>query len=188
MPRTDRSRGPWLASGLCCPAGSSLTMASSEALVLSRRLSLTVYGGSLPSGAIPELPQFTPRVLLSVPPSIPRRTKRGFDCSPSACASLRHLDTGSASARFTQQSVHAWMRFGAAKFAWCCGPASCSPFTDKGFYSRAFMPFVASWHVEYNYAGKQSIPAAGLPPAGHAALWAARQNRILAVGFPPCNQ
>jgi hypothetical protein len=27
--------------------------------------------------------------------------------------------------------------------------------------------------VEYNYAGKQSIPAAGLAPAGHAALWAA---------------
>ena len=29
---TVRSRGPWLASGLCCPAGSLLTMASSEAL------------------------------------------------------------------------------------------------------------------------------------------------------------
>jgi hypothetical protein len=27
--------------------------------------------------------------------------------------------------------------------------------------------------VEYNYAGKQPIPAAGLTPAGHAALWAA---------------
>ena len=32
------------------------------------------------------------------------------------------------------------------------------------------------WHVEYNYAGKQSIPATGLSPAGHAALQAARQN------------
>jgi len=32
----NRSRGPWLANGLCCPAGSSLTMASSAAVVLSR--------------------------------------------------------------------------------------------------------------------------------------------------------
>jgi hypothetical protein len=29
---TRPSRGPWLASGLCCPPGSSLTMASSESL------------------------------------------------------------------------------------------------------------------------------------------------------------
>jgi len=34
---TGRSRGPWLACGLCCPAGSSLTMASSEALGPSNR-------------------------------------------------------------------------------------------------------------------------------------------------------
>ena len=33
-----RSRGPWLACGLCCPAGSSLTMASSEALDSTCRL------------------------------------------------------------------------------------------------------------------------------------------------------
>jgi len=34
---TVRSRGPWLACGLCCPAGSMLTMASSEALARSGR-------------------------------------------------------------------------------------------------------------------------------------------------------
>ena len=32
------SRGPWLASRLCCPAGSQLTMASSEPLASVRRL------------------------------------------------------------------------------------------------------------------------------------------------------
>ena len=32
------------------------------------------------------------------------------------------------------------------------------------------------WNVEYNYAGKQPIPAAGLSPAGHAALWAAAED------------
>ena len=32
------------------------------------------------------------------------------------------------------------------------------------------------WNVEYNYAGKQPIPAAGLSPAGHTALWAANEG------------
>ena len=35
---TRPSRGPWLAIGLCCPIGSSLTTASSEPLDPSRRL------------------------------------------------------------------------------------------------------------------------------------------------------
>jgi hypothetical protein len=69
-PRTRRSRGPWLASGFYCPAGSSLTMASSAPLGLSRPF-LSVSAGSLPLGQDPEGPQFTPLVLLSVPPSLP---------------------------------------------------------------------------------------------------------------------
>src|ERR1019366_10420056 len=31
-------------------------------------------------------------------------------------------------------------------------------------------------HVEYNYAGKQPLPAAGLTPARNKALWAATRN------------
>jgi hypothetical protein len=38
-------------------------------------------GGSLPAGVRPEGPQFTLRVLLSVPPSLPRRARRWADCS-----------------------------------------------------------------------------------------------------------
>ena len=34
---TIQSRGPWLPSGLCCPAGSSLTITSCELLVPFRR-------------------------------------------------------------------------------------------------------------------------------------------------------
>jgi hypothetical protein len=49
--RRIQPRGPWLASRLCCPARSSLTMASSEALGPSRRFPLSVYGGSLPLAA-----------------------------------------------------------------------------------------------------------------------------------------
>jgi len=33
------------------------------------------------------------------------------------------------------------------------------------------------WNVDYNYAGKQPIPTAGLSPAGHAALWAADEEQ-----------
>jgi len=38
------SRGPWLGSGLCCPAASSLTMASSEPLATSCRLMTSSTG------------------------------------------------------------------------------------------------------------------------------------------------
>ena len=41
---TFQSRGPWLASRLCCPARSSLTMASSEPLGLSCRLMYSSAG------------------------------------------------------------------------------------------------------------------------------------------------
>ena len=74
--RTLPSRGPWLASGLCCPAGSSLTTASSETLnpspplMNSRRRLLhprkSAWGGD------PEVPQFTPLDCARVPPPLPR--------------------------------------------------------------------------------------------------------------------
>ena len=38
FPETILSRGPWLASGLCCPAGSMLTMTSSAPLTSTRQL------------------------------------------------------------------------------------------------------------------------------------------------------
>ena len=46
---TRQSRGPWLARGLCCPSGSSLTMASSETLASTRRLIFFVQTGLCPS-------------------------------------------------------------------------------------------------------------------------------------------
>jgi len=72
------SRGPWLASGLCCPAESSLTMASSETLVSSCRLMLYTAGlcGPTTSHRRPEVPQFTLHVCPRVPHSVPRWTAR----------------------------------------------------------------------------------------------------------------
>ncbi len=49
-----RSRGPWLAGRLSCPARSSLTMASSEPLGLSYRFGpVGLFGRSLPCGRRP---------------------------------------------------------------------------------------------------------------------------------------
>ena len=74
-----QSRGPWLACGLCCPAGSSLTMASSETLAPSHRLIFfvrQVFALRPRMGWLRELPQFAPRVFSFVPPSVPRQTQR----------------------------------------------------------------------------------------------------------------
>ena len=54
---THQPRGPWLASGLCCPAGSSLTMASSEPLGLSCRL-MSSSAGLCPSAKAERFPTF----------------------------------------------------------------------------------------------------------------------------------
>jgi hypothetical protein len=70
-----QSRGPWLACGLCCPAGSSLTMASSETLTPSHRLIFfvrRVFALRPRMDWVRELPQFNPRVFPFVPPSVPR--------------------------------------------------------------------------------------------------------------------
>ena len=115
-PRTCRSRGPWLAGGLFCPARSSLTMASSEPLGLSRSL-LSISAGSLPFTAktqrVPNLLRlsfFPCRLPCPAGPTV-------FDCSTSADGSLRLVSMGSAPASPTQKSVHAWNIFRAAKFA-----------------------------------------------------------------------
>ena len=65
LPSSDRtlpSRGPWLASGLYCPAGSSLTMTSSETLDSS--------------GSTYCFANLLCLSVLSVPSSVPRQTER----------------------------------------------------------------------------------------------------------------
>jgi hypothetical protein len=70
--RTIPSRGPWLASRLCCPAGSRLTMASSEPLASIRRL--IFFARRIPRLRVG--PQFK-RLICSCMPSLgPRWTDR----------------------------------------------------------------------------------------------------------------
>jgi hypothetical protein len=136
-----QSRGPWLARWLCCPPGSSLTMASSETLGPSHRLMYYTMG-LLPYGLVwtgtERLPNFLRVSFPSVPPYVPRRTGR------------LHLSVTSspilAFASFEQarhpQSHHAGSKVGrVTRLQGSLNAAArtdCLPCTGKDFYFRAF--------------------------------------------------
>jgi hypothetical protein len=139
-PSADPSRGPWLAGGLCCPAGSRLTTASSATLAASRRLIFfvpRVFALRPRMGWRRELPQFTLRVCSFVPPPLPRGSGRLHATAPSPPALAFALPV---EARQTQRH-HRRLSGGqfneAAEFALCCGPKDGSPVTGTDFYARA---------------------------------------------------
>ena len=77
QPETIPSRGPWLASGLCCPAGSMLTMTSCCASHLrSATYGFAVEPSNPAMGGKREGPQFTRCVCSYVPSPEPRWTGR----------------------------------------------------------------------------------------------------------------
>ena len=101
------------------------------------------------------------------------------DCSNSTRGSLRPVRRGSAPAiaprtsRFTR-GVH----FRGCKVRFMLRPGkSLAPHRHGTFTSKLSSPRSPDGDVGYNYAGKQSIPATGLPPVGHAALQAALELR-----------
>jgi len=129
-----RSRGPWLASGLCCPAGSMLTMASSESLASIRRLMIlrpVDTGDARGSQLLSACPFF-----------------RAIGLTPADRVVCGGSNATHAAFDILRRSRHPQLRlFGsrrprneAAPFALCYGPEDCSPFTEKGFYIRAFIP------------------------------------------------
>ena len=85
-----------------------------------------------------EDPQFTPRVFLTVPSSVPRQSDgadRLFLLHPHwPSPSLQRLGI----CNLPAGSLWVVCDFGAATFALCYGPASCLLFTGKSFYFRAF--------------------------------------------------
>ncbi len=145
LPPARPPRGPWLARGFCSPAGSSLTMASSEPLPPLRRL--IAFVRTAPArrprlGWAGEGPHFPPPVCSTVPPPVPRRSGR----LPLAVASPPALAFAIlAPARLPQahalRTRRGW-RNEAAEFALCCGPVDCSLFSGKSLYSRACAPRV----------------------------------------------
>ena len=130
-----RSRGPWLAGGLFCPASSNATMASSEPLASIHRLIVLrpedtwdARGSQLLSAC----PWF--RAACLTPAS---QVEQAVVFSTRG--SLRHHPMGSAPAG-PGKSVHARPCNEAAQFACAAARNLASPFTDKGFYIRAFIP------------------------------------------------
>jgi len=151
--RTLPSRGPWLASGFCCPAGSSLTMTSSETLGPSHRLM------PLPPGRTwtERFPNLLCLSVSSVPPSVPRQTGRlllAVASSPALAFPTfelgRHLHA-------PRVPVPAWLVNEAAKFALCYSPEeSLAPHRPGRLPSSFHLPESPQGGVEYNYAGKSA--------------------------------
>ncbi len=137
-----------------------------------------LYDGSLPYGlvwaGIERLPNLLRMSFPSVPPSVPRRAKwlHTAVTSPSVIAFAQSAQT-----RHPQPHARRFSRGKrneAAKFALCYGPVELLALHRQGRLLSSFrLAGSPRSDVEYNYAGKQPIPATGLSPARHAALWAA---------------
>ena len=168
--RTLPSRGPWLASGFCCPARSTLTMTSSETLDPSRRLMFS------PSGRpwVERFPNLLCLSVSSVPSSVPRQTGRLHLAVPSSSALAFPISVVGRHLHSPRVPVPAWPCNEAAKFALCYGPEELIALHRPGrlrssFHLLSRLTKASNITTRVN----QPIPAAGLAPAGQAALWAA---------------
>jgi len=173
---------PLARQALCCRSGSLLTMASSEAVCPSRRLIFfvrRVFALRPRMGWGRQLPQFAPRICDAVPPSVPRRP-----------AQVPTVVTSPGVLTFAISVAARQPQFHARRFSHGCvtrlqgslyatarhlaGPSPARTFTIELSPGRSPCP-----SVDYNYAVKQPITAAGLSPARYAALWAAnRDHRV----------
>ncbi len=174
------SRGPWLPCGLCCPAGSLLTMASCAPLALTQplmdlRLGPPTQGPA--SGGEQEGPQFNWCVCSCVPSPGPRWTSRLHVAvaSPTVLAFANF-----AVARHPQDHARWFLRESCneAGSGSLCGTAHmiASPHQQGTFTVELSPGGSPRPDVDYDYTGKQPIPAAGLTPARHTTLWAASRN------------
>jgi len=176
LPSSDRtlpSRGPWLASGLYCPTGSTLTMTSSETLGSSA----PTYDFADRSNLGREVPQFTlPVCFLRAVFRTPADRTTALGCSFIARCGLPHLCSGSASTS-PRVPVPAWLCNEAAKFALCYGPEELLALHRPGRLRSSFhLQSRLTKASNITTRANQPIPAAGLAPARQAALWAAGRD------------
>ena len=142
---------------------------------------------------MPEGPNFHLPVLSSVPPALPRRTGRPATVVVPTVVALAVIRTArrprAQASRLTPGRVtglHSSLDAAARKIA---DPAPTRAFT----FELSSHEFTSRWNVEYDYAGKQPIPAVGLTPTGQAALLAAaeitevteRRTEEKLVSYPP---
>ena len=141
-----------------------------------------LYDGSLPYGlvwaGIERLPNFLRMSLSSVPPSVPRRTKWLHMVVPSPLVVAFAISAQARHPHAHARRFSRGKRNEAARFASCYGPEESLALHRQGRLLSSFhLGESPHPNVEYNYAGKQPIPATGLTPARHAALWAASRER-----------
>jgi hypothetical protein len=175
----EAPRGPWLGvglCGLCCPVASSLTTASSAPLGPSRRLICFVRRVFASGARGREGPCFRLRILLVVPLPVPRRAGRPRTIRRPPVVAFARM-RGARRPRLPTRIGTPGTRgcpFEAAEFASCCGPTSCLPSFRQGRLRSSFHPMshLTGTSNMTTRANRQS-PAAGLSPAGSAALQAA---------------
>ena len=172
---TRPSRGPWLASGLCCPDGSLLTMASSEPLNSSPPLMVFAAESAAPKehgfgwesrGS----PIYSVELCSRAASLTPVAPKSADDCCFLSGVSLHLLVTGSATTLVVsrlQSSLRAY------RFALMLRPASWLALLSRTFTFELAPAGSPRTDVEYDYVDKQSISTTGLSPASSTALWAA---------------
>ena len=176
LPSSDRtlpSRGPWLASGLYGPAGSLLTMTSSETLDSSG----PTYDFAARCYLDREVPQFTlPIWSLRAAFRTPADRTIAFGCFFIVRFGLPHLCRGSASTN-PRVPVPAWPCNEAAKFTLWYGPEELLAPHRPGLL-RSSLHLLSHLKETSNITTRvnQPIPATGLAPARPAALWAANRD------------
>ena len=122
-----------------------------------------------------EVPQFAPRISHSVPPSVPRRSNQVHMIVASLIVvAFTYF------AKVRQPLFHAG-RFSRGRVTrlqsslYVTARSVVSPSPARTFTAELSPNESPQLDVDYNYAGKQSIPATGLSPVRYAALWAANE-------------
>jgi len=161
-----QSRGPWLANGLCCPVGSSLTIGfirNSRPLPSIYVLLRWVFALRPCMGWYREAPQFAPRVLpLRAAFCTPVDRTVAHGCFFTVRTSLRHLCTGSASTTHTRRFSRG-KRNEAAKFALCYGPEGSLALHRQGRLLPSFhLPKSPPRDVGYTMRANSQLPQPGL--------------------------
>jgi hypothetical protein len=130
LPGPILSRGPWLTGRLCCPARSSLTMASSEPLVVTGRLICFVP----PALRRRVGPQFKPHVFPYVPSPGPRWTDRVHSTVASPTAVVFAILAEARRPQTPRRLVLAWkVSRGCLKFAFATARTVASPSPTRTF-------------------------------------------------------
>ena len=176
-----QSRGPWLPSRLCCPAGSRLTMTSSETLGPSCRLIFFVLAGLCPTVlyglGLRGSPIYSACLFHRATSGTPALRLATNDRCITNRSGLRPVLRGSAHAN-PRRRFSRGCRNEATLSSLLLRPDGLLALLRQGRLLSSLRPHgLPQTDVEYNYTGKRTIPATGLSPVRHAALWAARGRR-----------